>query len=82
MKMTLDLPAPLLRRAAATAASRGQSLNEFVSDALRNKLAREAMHATVAAPAWMAGFGALKRLRKETARVQSRIDQAFGFDDR
>lgn len=28
-------------------------------------------------PAWMNGFGKLRRLRKESARVQRRIDAAF-----
>lgn len=28
-------------------------------------------------PAWMEGFGKLRRLRNETARVQARIDEAF-----
>ena len=26
---------------------------------------------------WMAGFGKLRRLRKETARIQGVIDEAF-----
>ena len=33
--------------------------------------------ATEHAPEWMQGFGKLKRLRKETVRVQSIIDQEF-----
>jgi hypothetical protein len=34
MKTTLDLPDPLFRKAKATAAERGQSLKEFVTEAL------------------------------------------------
>lgn len=77
MKTTLELPDPLFRKAKATAAERGQSLKEFVSEALRDKLTRDGERGATGAPAWMAGFGALKHLRKETARVQSRIDQEF-----
>ena len=29
-------------------------------------------------PAWMKGFGKLRRLRTETARVQQTIDETFG----
>ena len=28
-------------------------------------------------PVWMRGFGKLRRLRKETERIQARIDDAF-----
>ena len=30
-----------------------------------------------AEPGWMEGFGKLRRLRKETARIQAVIDEAF-----
>jgi hypothetical protein len=75
MKTTLELPDQLFRKAKATAAERGQTLKEFVTEALRDKLA----HGGPAAhePEWMQGFGKLKRLHKETVRVQSIIDQEF-----
>ena len=38
MKTTLELPDPLFRKAKATAAARGQSLKDFVTEALRDKL--------------------------------------------
>jgi hypothetical protein len=74
MKTTLEIPDPLFRKAKATAAERGQSLKEFVTEALRNKLPdwRDAGE-----PEWMQGFGKLKHLHKETVRIQSAIDQEF-----
>ena len=38
MRTTIRLDDPLLRRAKATAASHGQSLNDFISDAVRAAL--------------------------------------------
>jgi hypothetical protein len=77
MKTTLQLPDPLFRKAKATAAERGQSLKEFVTEALRDKLALPTGRAHEIEPEWMEGFGKLKRLHKETARVQSVIDTEF-----
>jgi hypothetical protein len=74
MKTTLELPDPLFRKAKATAAERGQSLKDFVTDALREKLSSGP---TSSEPTWMAGFGKLKRLHKETVRVQSIVDKEF-----
>ena len=77
MKTTLELPDQLFRKAKATAAERGQSLKEFVTEALRDKLLADKGRARTDEPAWMQGFGKLKRLHKETLRVQSVIDQEF-----
>ena len=77
MKTTLELPDPLFRRAKATAAERCQSLKEFVTEALRDKLALAADRTRANAPEWMRGFGKLKRLHKETVRVQSVVDEEF-----
>ena len=77
MKTTLDLPAPVFRRAKATAAERGQSLKDFVAEALRDKLVAEAGRAIAAKPPWMQGFGKLKHLHQETLRVRSVFDDEF-----
>ena len=77
MKTTLELPDPLFRKAKATAAARGQSLKDFVTDALREKLTPTAKGSGTPQPEWMHGFGKLRRLRRETARVQSAIDEEF-----
>ena len=75
MKTTLDLPDGLFRKAKATAAERGQSLKDFVTEALRDKLLAGSSSGQ---PEWMQGFGKLKRLHKETVRIQSEIDHEFG----
>jgi hypothetical protein len=77
MKITLEIPDRLFRKAKATAAERGQSLEEFVTEALCDKLVLEDGRARVGEPEWMQGFGKLKRLHKETVRVQSVVDQEF-----
>ena len=77
MKTTVELPDQLFRKAKATAAERGQSLKEFVTQALREKLVRDSGLARAEEPVWMQGFGKLKRLHKETVRIQSVIDQEF-----
>ena len=77
MKTTLDLPDPLFRKAKATAAERGQSLRDFVAEALRDKLEQPQVRSIAGDPKWMRGFGRLKRLHKETARVQSAVDEEF-----
>lgn len=75
MKTTLEIPDPLFRKAKATAAERGQSLKQFVTDALQEKLAGRP--GTPGEPEWMQGFAKLSRLRKETKRVQARVDEVF-----
>ena len=77
MKTTLELPDPLFRKAKATAAARGQSLKDFVTEALRDKLTPASRTAGMPEPEWMQGFGKLSRLRRETARVQAVIDEEF-----
>jgi hypothetical protein len=77
MKTTLELPDPIFRKVKATAAERGQSLKDFVTEALRDKLALGTARPQAGEPAWMEGFGKLKRLHKETVRVQSVIDDEF-----
>jgi hypothetical protein len=77
MKTTLEIPDPLFRKAKSRAAERGQTLKEFVTEALQAKLAGGSADAGATEPEWMSGFGKLKRLRKETARVQRLIDREF-----
>jgi hypothetical protein len=77
VKTTLEVPEAVFRKAKATAAERGQSLGAFVTEALQEKLARRDARGAPQAPPWMRGFGKLRTLRKETAKVQDRIDRAF-----
>ena len=76
MKTTIEIPDPLFRKAKSKAAERGQTLKELVTEALQEKLAATT-GARPGEPEWMQGFGKLRRLRRETARVQARIDEAF-----
>ena len=77
MKTTVEIPDLLFRRVKSKAAERGQTLKEFMAEALQEKLATKTGDVHVREPQWMTGFGKLRRLRKETARIQSRIDEAF-----
>ena len=77
MKTTIEIPDPLFRKAKSKAAERGQTLKEFVAEALHEKLASNASAVRLGEPAWMEGFGKLRRLRGETAQVRARIEEAF-----
>lgn len=77
MKTTLEVPDPLFRKIKCKAADRGQTLKEFVSEALQEKPTVGNATARADAPPWMQGFGKLRRLRRETARIQATIDEAF-----
>ncbi|MGB6432190.1 MAG: hypothetical protein WBF06_16550 [Candidatus Acidiferrales bacterium] len=70
MKTTLEIPDPVFRRAKSAAASRGIPLREFVTEAVKDKLAPN----TGGKP-WVKLMGKLKRLHKETVRINRLIDQ-------
>ena len=72
MKTTLEIPDAIFRRAKAKASEEGVPLRQFVSEAVAEKLkppAREKARTRLA--------GSLRHLRKETARINQRIDQEF-----
>ncbi len=75
MKTTLEIPDPIFRRAKSVAAQRGIPLREFVTEAVKDKLAGTSKAAD---KPWMAAFGKLRRLRKETARINRLIGEEFG----
>ena len=77
MKTTVEIPDPLFRRAKSKAAERGQSLKDFMTEALQETLVRAAGDARAGEPPWMEGFGKLRRLRKEKARIEARSDETF-----
>ena len=81
MKTTVEIPDPLFRKAKARAAERGQTLKECISEALQEKLETHAGSARTGEPEWMKGFGKLRHLRKETARIQKRVDKIFEVID-
>ncbi len=77
MKTTIEIPDVLFRMAKSKAAERSQTLKEFVSEALQEKLASRRGTARSGDPEWMQGFGKLRHLHRETARIQERIHEAF-----
>jgi hypothetical protein len=77
MKTTIEIPDPLFRKAKSRAAERGQTLKEFVTEAVQEKLSGRRTYAAPDSPSWMHGFGKLRRLRRETARIQAVIDREF-----
>ena len=74
MKTTLEMPDIIFRRAKSAAAARGIPLHEFVTEALKEKLATDAK--TEGTP-WMAAFGKLRHLHKETAKISRMIEEEF-----
>jgi len=77
MKTTIELPDALFRKVKSKAAERGQTLKQFVSEAVQEKLAAKANRSVRAEPEWMHGFGKLRRLHRESLRIQARIDEEF-----
>jgi hypothetical protein len=76
MKTTIEIPDHLFRRVKSKAAERGQTLKEFVGEALQEKLA-PGNPGRPGEPGWMRGFGGLRRLRRETRRIEEEIRAAF-----
>ena len=73
MKTTLEIPDAVFRRAKSVAAERGIPLREFVTEAVKDKLAQR----NAADKPWMAAFGKLRNLRKETAKINRAIEAEF-----
>lgn len=74
MKTTLEIPDPIFRRAKSAAAERGIPLREFVTEAVKDKLASEA---TTGQKPWVKHMGKLKHLHKETERINHLIEEDF-----
>lgn len=82
MKTTLEIPDALFRKAKSKAAERGQTLKEYVGEALQEKLSSSRRGgATSGEPEWMRGFGKLRRLHGERKAVEARIREAFEVID-
>jgi hypothetical protein len=73
MKTTLEVPDALFRRAKSAAAERGIPFRLLVSEALAEKLA---LTGAGDSP-WMASFGKLRRLRRESARIGLAVNAEF-----
>ena len=75
MKTTFELPDHLFKEAKSTAASLGQSLRQFLTDALIAKLTSLKKEANPRP--WMKHFGALKEKAQELRRIDGIIDEEF-----
>lgn len=74
MKTTIEIPDRLFRLAKASAAERGQTMKQLLTEALEEKLATIT---NPSEPEWMRGFGKLRHLSKDTERIQARIEEVF-----
>jgi hypothetical protein len=72
MKTTLEIPDPIFRRAKAAAAGCGVALREFVTQAVREKLAA---HSAPPERPWVKHMGKLKHLHRETERINRLIEE-------
>ena len=79
MKTTVEIPDLVFRRAKSAAAQRGIPLRQFVTEAVQDKLS---VTSGTGQKPWMRHVGKLKPLRKETERVNKRIEAAFEQIDR
>ncbi len=75
MKTTLEIPDAVFRRAKSAAAQRGVPLRALVTQALADTLRAQGEGA--GEKPWMHAFGKLRRLRKETARINRLIEAEF-----
>ena len=74
MKITLEIPDDLLKRAKATAATRGESLKDLVTDALQAHLERQPSGDSKR-QGWQSVFGQARR--EEVEPVDAVIAEAF-----
>ena len=72
MKTTLEIPDLIFRRAKSAAAARGVPLREFVTQAVKDKLAASSKPPE---RPWVKHMGKLKHLHAETERVNRLIEE-------
>jgi hypothetical protein len=72
VKTTLEIPDYLFRRAKSVAAERGIPLRQFVTEAVQEKLRTPSQDKP-----WMKHLGKLKPQRKESRKIEKRIEDAF-----
>ena len=72
MKTTLEIPDSVFRQAKSVAAARGIPLREFVTEAVKDRLASEVKSSE---KPWVKHMGKLRHLRKETARIIRLIEE-------
>lgn len=72
MKTTLEIPGAVFHKAKSTADERSIALREFVTQAVEGKIAQSKK---ISERPWLKHMGKLKRLRKETARINRLIEE-------
>jgi hypothetical protein len=80
VKTTLEISDALFRKVKSTAAHCGQTMKQFVTEALQEKLGNGKSAHSGTKPAWMSYFGAFgktEKTRAETRRIQKAIDEEF-----
>ncbi len=75
MKTTIEIPDPVFRQAKAAAAARGQSLKQFFTEAVEDRLRKPAP--LNGRKPWEPAFGMLKDLHEETKRIERLIEAEF-----
>jgi hypothetical protein len=73
MKTTLEIPDSIFRRAKSVAAERGIPLRALISEALAEKLRTD----NGSGKPWMAAFGKLRHMRRESAKIHRIIEEEF-----
>jgi hypothetical protein len=77
VRTTIDLPDPLFREVKATAAQQGMRLKDYVTEALRDKLAKRPAHAE---KPWMKFVGIAAddpEMVAELKRIEQIVDENF-----
>ncbi len=72
MKTTMEITDSVFRRAKSAAAARGVPLREFVTEAVKDKLAAKRKPGE---KPWTKLMGKLKHLHKETVRINRLIEE-------
>jgi len=76
VKTTLEIPDALFRKAKSTAAQRGQTLKQFVTEAVQEKLA-DKRNLNAGTPPWMELFGAGKQYAESIREIDREIEREF-----
>jgi hypothetical protein len=76
VKTTLEIPDALFRKAKSTAAERGQTLKQFVTEAVQEKLAVK-KDLNSSEPPWMKLFGAGKQYAEAIHEIDREIEREF-----
>lgn len=72
MKTTVEIPDVIFHRAKSLAAAHGIPLRAFVTEAVKDKVAAETK---AGERPWLKHMGKLKRLHKETVRINRLIEE-------